>query len=105
MALPEQDLPNPPDFIVVFKRSPRTTPNKPSERESFSRHRLEEIQKGIAEINKWLEERGVLGQVRFGGANVLGAIPTFCTREIAEILKEAPNVEFVFPGDIQMGPL
>lgn len=103
MSSPEQDLPHSPDFLVVIKRPFTAPPSRPRNREAAYRRLLEETQNGIQEINKWLEEKGILDQVRFGGANVFGVVPTFCSKETAEILKDAPNIEAVGPGDAPMG--
>lgn len=100
MSLPERGSPSP-DFIVMFKQQPLPPGMLPGRRAAFN-YRMEETDKNIGILSQWLEERAFLNHVRFDKGNVFGAVPTFCSRAIAEILKDAPNVAVVLPTDIPM---
>jgi hypothetical protein len=101
MALPENELPTQPDFLVMFKmeRGPTNTPQK---RRSAYLSRIEVIHRNLEEVNRCLEEKGLMDQVRFGVSSPFGIVPTYCKEDLAELLKNAPNIYDVIPSNIKL---
>jgi len=89
--------------VLVIVRPPAREVATPPDRGAEYRYLVEETQRAKDRLIDWLKSASVWDEVEeVGEPNAFNIIPFVCSRHVASLLKKAPGVEGVAPGDARI---
>ena len=90
--------------VVVILRPSEDQPASAIGRGAVYRAMLEDAEKSRDRLIAWLKERSLWKEVQqIGVPNAFNMLPLTCTKHVAALLPQAPDVEAVAPADTPIG--